>query len=100
MKNDKYHTCEITIYYEVNKPKKQFKFFLKIYKRGQKQKKKHKNVWITFAFVFQRRKTNVMPDEHKFYVLWLTFSYSINSVSVYHNVLLQIVIIYDYALID
>ena len=65
MKNDKYHTFEIIIYYEVNKPKK-------LIKKGEKNKnKKHKNVWITFAFVFQRRKTNVMLDEHEFYVLWL-----------------------------
>ena len=37
------------------------------------RKKKHKNVWITFAFVFQRMKTNVMLNEHEFYVLWLKF---------------------------
>ena len=37
---------------------------------GKKTKKKHKNVRITFAFVFQRRKTNVILDEHEFYVLW------------------------------
>ena len=32
--------------------------------------KKYKNVWITFAFVFQHMKTNVMLNEHEFYVLW------------------------------
>ena len=25
---------------------------------------------IAFAFVFQRRKMNVMLDEHEFYILW------------------------------
>ena len=63
MKNDKYHTFGLTIYYEVNTPKKQKKTI-------KKMGKKHKNVWITFAFVFQHRKTNVMLDEHEFYVLW------------------------------
>ena len=33
-KNDKYHTFEITIYYELNKPKKRKKI-----KKGKKQKK-------------------------------------------------------------
>ena len=58
-KNDKYHTFGLTINYEVNKPKKWKK-------KGEKTKKKHKNVWITFTFVFQRWKTNVMLDEHEF----------------------------------
>ena len=63
LKNDKYHTFEITIYYELNKPKK--------WKKNKKMGKKHKNVWITFAFIFQHVKTNVMLNEHEFYVLWL-----------------------------
>ena len=50
----------ITIYYEVNQPKK----------RKKRNKKKTQECWITFAFVFQRRKTNVMLDEHEYYVLW------------------------------
>ena len=54
LKNDKYHTFEITIYYELNKPKK-WKKNKKISKKmGKKQNKKHKNVWITFTFVFIR----------------------------------------------
>ena len=47
-------------------------------KNGEKMKKKHKNVWITFAFVFQRMKTNVMADEHEFYILWYRASLSPN----------------------
>ena len=35
----------------------------------RKKQKKHKNILITFAFVFQCRKTIVMLDEHEFYVL-------------------------------
>ena len=38
---------------------------------GKKQNKKQKNVLITFTFIFQRRKTNVMLDEHEFYILWI-----------------------------
>ena len=37
-------------------------------KKIGKSPKKHKNVWITFAFVFQRMKTNVMLSEHEIYV--------------------------------
>ena len=45
----------------------------KTLKNGKKNfKKSHKNVWKTFAFFFQRRITNVMLDEHEFYVLWTT----------------------------
>ena len=38
-------------------------------KKGKKRKKKHTNFLISFVFVFQRRKTNDMADEHEFYVL-------------------------------
>ena len=70
LKNDKYHTFEITFYYELNKPKKWKKNEKKVKKKkGKEQKNTHKNDWITFAFVFQRMKTNVMLNEHEFYVL-------------------------------
>ena len=38
---------------------------------GKKTKQKHKNVSITFTFVFQHWKTNDMLDEHEFYILWV-----------------------------
>ena len=44
LKNDKYHTFEITIYYEVNKPKKRKQKQTKKLKRRKKQKQTHKNV--------------------------------------------------------
>ena len=37
--------------------------------KEEKNKKEHKNVWIAFAFVSQRMKTNVMLNEHEFYIL-------------------------------
>ena len=43
----------------------------KSFKIGKNPPKKHTNVWIIFAFVFQRMKTNVMLNEHEFYVLWV-----------------------------
>ena len=41
LKNDKYHTFEITIYYELNKPKKKEKIILK----GKKKQKKNRRMF-------------------------------------------------------
>ena len=42
----------------------------KVIKNGKNEKKNTRMFGITFAFVFQRMKTNVMLNEHEFYVLW------------------------------
>ena len=41
------------------------------------------NVWITFAFVFQRMKTNAMLDEHEFYVFCVTYEHTYIHMYVY-----------------
>ena len=53
---------------------------------GKKTKKKHKNVPITFAFVFQRRKMNVMLVENEFYVPWIILKYHDLMFKIVHSI--------------